>query len=103
MSSAQLTSVPRYVRTNILPEEKFKHVANTGIQFATAEDAGQCLLRILSDPSVNGHSFFVTCRKWASRGYIDLDLEDYPGNDLLAEIQDDQIRPAPVSAGLFVE
>ena len=34
---------------------------------------------------------------------LNKDLEDYPGNDLLAEIQDDQIRPAPVSAGLFVE
>ncbi|RAH39891.1 putative short chain dehydrogenase/reductase [Aspergillus brunneoviolaceus CBS 621.78] len=93
---------PWYVRTNILSEEAFAHVSNTGVQFATTEDAGQCLLRILSDPTVNGHSFFVTARKWAARGFMDLDLEDYPGNALLGEIQTEQMLSAPVSAGLFV-
>ncbi|KAF4155438.1 hypothetical protein CNMCM8927_002049 [Aspergillus lentulus] len=93
---------PWYVRTNILPEKTFEHVSNIGVQFATTEDAGQCLLRILSDPSVNGHSFFVTARKWASRGYVDLDLDDYPGNALLGEIQEEQMLSAPVSAGLFI-
>ncbi|GIJ85027.1 hypothetical protein Asppvi_003882 [Aspergillus pseudoviridinutans] len=93
---------PWYVRTNILPEKTFAHISNVGVQFATPEDAGQCLLRILSDPSVNGHSFFVTARKWASRGYVDLDLDDYPGNALLGEIQEEQMLSAPVSAGLFI-
>ncbi|GFF28859.1 5'-hydroxyaverantin dehydrogenase [Aspergillus lentulus] len=93
---------PWYVRTNILPGKTFEHVSNVGVQFATTEDAGQCLLRILSDPSVNGHSFFVTARKWASRGYVDLDLDDYPGNALLGEIQEEQMLSAPVSAGLFI-
>ncbi|KAF7173183.1 hypothetical protein CNMCM5623_005388 [Aspergillus felis] len=91
-----------YVRTNILPEKTFAHISNVGVQFATPEDAGQCLLRILSDPSVNGHSFFVTARKWASRGYVDLDLDDYPGNALLGEIQEEQMLSAPVSAGLLI-
>ncbi len=85
-----------------MSEKAFAHVANVGVQFAKAEDAGQCLLRILSDSSVNGHSFFVTARKWAPRGYIDLDLDDYPSNELLSEIQDEQMRSAPVSAGLFI-
>lgn len=98
----QLIYGARYVRTNILSEEAFAHVSNTGVQFATTEDAGQCLLRVLSDPTVNGHSFFVTARKWAARGFMDLDLEDYPGNALLGEIQTEQMLSAPVSAGLFV-
>ncbi|KAF4238183.1 hypothetical protein CNMCM8980_002157 [Aspergillus fumigatiaffinis] len=93
---------PWYVRTNILSEKTFDHVSNVGVQFATTEDAGQCLLRILSDPSVNGHSFFVTARKWASRGYVDLDLDDYPGNALLGEVQEEQMLSAPDSAGLFI-
>ncbi|OOF90676.1 hypothetical protein ASPCADRAFT_211865, partial [Aspergillus carbonarius ITEM 5010] len=70
---------PWYVKTKILSEEDFAHVTKVGVQFAEAEDAGRCLLRILSDTSINGHSLFVTARKWASRGYMDLDLEDYPG------------------------
>lgn len=94
--------VTRYVKTNILSDETFKHVSSVGVEFAQAEDAAQCLLRILSDRSINGHSLFVSGRKWASSGYIDLDLEDYPSNALIREIQGDQIKSAPVELGLFL-
>ncbi|KAJ5164859.1 Short-chain dehydrogenase/reductase SDR [Penicillium coprophilum] len=90
-----------YVKTNILSDDVFKHVCNVGVELAKAEDAGQCLLRILSDPKINGHSLFVSGRKWASSGYLDLDLDDYPQNALIQEIQEDQMRSAPVSLGLF--
>lgn len=33
---------------------------------------------------------------------MDLDLEDYPGNALVREMQEDQMKSAPVSLGLFV-
>lgn len=68
---------------------------------ATAEDAGQCLLGVLSDPAVNGHSLFVAARKWASKGYVDLDLENTEENELRKEIQIDQMRGSPVEMGLF--
>lgn len=74
---------PWYVRTNILSEEAFQHVSDVGVEFAKAEDAGQCLLRILSDSTINGHSFFISARKWAPSGYADLDIDDYPSRDLL--------------------
>jgi len=92
----------RYVKTNILSDEAFEHVSSVGVQFAEADDAGQCLLRILGDASINGHSIFISGRKWASKGYMDLDLDDYLGNSLVNEIQDDQMKSAPVSLGLFV-
>ncbi|KAH7347525.1 hypothetical protein B0T11DRAFT_359968 [Plectosphaerella cucumerina] len=92
---------PWYVRTSILPQELFDKVERSGVEFATTEDAGQCLLRILSDPSVNGRSLFLSPRKWAPRGYLDLDLDDYAGNELLQEIQADQIRDTPVELGLY--
>lgn len=91
---------PWYVKTGILSEEAWQQAKDAGVEFAEAADAGQCLLRILSDSTVNGHSFFVAARKWAKRGYIDLDLDDYT-DDLLKEIQADQVRTTPVSAGLF--
>jgi len=91
----------RYVKTNILSEQDFEQVRSLGVEFATVEDAGQCLLRILSDPTVNGHSLFLSARKWAPRGYIDLDLDDYPGNDVLQEIQADQVKGVPVENGLL--
>ncbi|PLB52106.1 putative adam [Aspergillus steynii IBT 23096] len=93
---------PWYVKTNILPEEAIARVEEVGVQFAEPEDAGQCLLRVLSDSSINGRSIFLSGRKWASRGYIDLDLEDYAGNALVQEIQEDQMKAAPPSMGLFV-
>ncbi|KAJ0414747.1 hypothetical protein BJY00DRAFT_305368 [Aspergillus carlsbadensis] len=93
---------PWYVRTSILSEETFNSIEGLGIQFATVEDAGECLVRILSDKSINGKPLFVTARKWAERGYMDLNLEDYDGIDLLQEIQEEQMRSAPPEAGLFV-
>lgn len=57
---------------------------------------------ILSDTSINGHAIFVSGRKWASKGYMDLDLDDHLGNSILNEIQEDQVKSAPVSLGLFV-
>ncbi|GLA09509.1 hypothetical protein AnigIFM60653_011838 [Aspergillus niger] len=92
---------PWYVHTGILSDEAFAHVKRAGVEFATAEDAGRCLLRILADGKVNGHSFFVTARKWAEKGYMDLDLEDYGDDALLGEVQEMQICSAPVKAGLF--
>ena len=71
------------------------------MDFAEADDAGQCLLRILSDRSINGRGLFVAPRKWAARGYLDLDLDDCPMDGLLAEISADQIVSAPVESGLF--
>ncbi|KFA76910.1 hypothetical protein S40288_06188 [Stachybotrys chartarum IBT 40288] len=93
---------PWYVRTKILSQEAFDHVRDVGVEFATTEDAGQLALRILGDPSINGRNLFLCPRKWAPKGYLDLDLEDPPKDSLLAEIQADQIKGAPVELGLFL-
>jgi NAD(P)-dependent dehydrogenase (short-subunit alcohol dehydrogenase family) len=93
---------PWYVKTKILSEQDFENVRAKGVEFATTEDAGQCLLRILSDQTMNGRSLFVAARKWASRGYMDLDLEDTEENELRKEIQIDQMKGSPMNDGLFV-
>ncbi|KAL3455057.1 hypothetical protein BJX64DRAFT_298240 [Aspergillus heterothallicus] len=81
---------PWYVRTSILSKEMVD------------KDAGQCLIRILSDRTINGKSLFMTSKKWAVKGYLDLDLEDYDGIDFLQEAQEEQMRLAPLEAGLCV-
>lgn len=91
----------RYVKTSILSAETFAHVASRGVQFAEAQDAGSALLRLLSDTTINGRSLFVSARKWAPAGYFDLDVDDYPGNELIQEIQVAQMAAAPVEEGLF--
>ncbi|RBQ77003.1 hypothetical protein FVER14953_12392 [Fusarium verticillioides] len=91
---------PWYIRTGILSNDQFDQVEKSGVEFATAEDAGECALRILSDTNIDGRTLFVCARKWAPRGYIDLNIEDYP-EGLIREIQEDQMRNAPVDLGLF--
>jgi NAD(P)-dependent dehydrogenase (short-subunit alcohol dehydrogenase family) len=93
---------PWYVRTKILTNDDFDAVEKAGVQLATTADAEQCLLRILSDTAINGRSLFLSARKWAPKGYIDLDLDEYTGNELLEDIQADQVKFAPVELGLFI-
>ena len=59
------------------------------------------LLRILSDSSINGRMLFLSPRKWAPKGYLDLDIDDYQ-SELLQEIQADQLKGAPVEEGLHL-
>lgn len=92
----------RYVKTNILPKEAFQHVRDAGVDFATTEDAGRVLLRLLADRTINGRSLFLSPKKWAEKGYLDLDVDDYE-SELLREIQADQLKGAPVEEGLFLE
>ncbi|KAK5069693.1 hypothetical protein LTR51_008006 [Lithohypha guttulata] len=71
---------PWYVKTKILSEQDFERVRGLGVEFALAEDAA---------------------RKWAATGYIDFDIDDYPENELIKEIQEDQMKGAEAEKGLF--
>jgi hypothetical protein len=44
----------RYVGTSILSPQVQDYVRGKGIKFAKAEDAAGAMMRIASDPSVNG-------------------------------------------------
>jgi hypothetical protein len=92
----------RYVETKILSKEAFNHVKSLGVEFATLEDAGECLLRLVADTSVNGHTLFLSPRKWAARGYIDLGLEDNK-DDLLQEIMTEQLKGSESEEKLFLQ
>ena len=89
------------MKTNIIPKEAFENVQNQGVELATLEDAGRTLLRILSDTTVNGRSLFISPRKWAPKGYLDLDIDEYK-SELLREIQADQLKGASPEAGLYM-
>lgn len=90
------------METKILSKEAFDHVKSLGVEFATLEDAGQCLLRIVTDKSVNGHTLFLSPRKWTARGYVDLGLEDYE-DDLLQEITTEQLKGSESEERLFLQ
>lgn len=89
------------METKILSKEAFDQVKNLGVEFATLSDAGECLLRIVADKSVNGRTLFLSPRKWAARGYLDLDLDDY-SDALLREITADQLKGSEHEDKLFL-
>jgi len=94
---------PWYVRTNILSSEAFDAVQKEGVEFAKAADGGDLALRIMSDDKVNGHSFFLAPRKWANKGYVDLDPEDYTEDTaFLREVQRMQMAGVEPEKGLFL-
>lgn len=91
----------RYVETKILSKEAFDEVKSLGVEFATLSDAGECLLKIVSDERINGHSLFLSPRKWAPRGYFDMGLDDYE-DGLLQEIMTDQLKGSKSEEKLFL-
>lgn len=93
----------RYVRTSILPDSAYEHVAAAGVEFATAEDGGQLLLRIVSDSRIQGRQVFLAPRKWAASGGLDLGIDDFEGDEFLQQVQREQLLGAPVEEGLFLE
>lgn len=101
--SSPQTNATRYVRTSILPPSAFSHVEQAGVSFASAEDGGRLLVRILSDSGINGRQLFLAPRKWAEEGVLDFGIDDYEGDALLEEVQEAQLRGAPVEEGLFLE
>lgn len=61
-----------------MPPQLIEHLDANGIALASGEDAGQCLLRIVSDSEMNGRALCVLARslvKQAPRGYYDMDSE----------------------------
>lgn len=73
-----------------------------GVVLATTEEAGQCLLRILSDSTVNGRMLFLSGKKWSTTGYTDLDIDEYHDH-VCKDIQAYQLLGAPPEDGLFLK
>ncbi|KAF4539099.1 Short-chain dehydrogenase/reductase SDR [Lasiodiplodia theobromae] len=72
------TICPSFLRTALVPPQLIEHLDANGIALASGEDAGQCLLRIVSDREMNGRALCVLARslvKQAPRGYYDMDSE----------------------------
>ncbi|KAL2831024.1 putative short chain dehydrogenase/ reductase [Aspergillus pseudoustus] len=92
---------PWYVDTNLMSPSVVQHAKSKGVKFADAADAAGAMLRIVSDPSVNGRCFTIVNREEAPLGYYDMDVDDYPDgsradeqqNILLSTSQRIQVRP----------
>lgn len=78
---------PSYVKTGLMSRGVFDYVESKGAKFAEPADAAGALIKIASDPSINGRCLAVVHRDEAPLGYHDQQLDDYPEG---TTIQDQQ-------------
>jgi hypothetical protein len=70
-----------------MSEAVLQFLDNLGVDYATVEDAAGAVLRIVTDPKVNGRSFAIVPRSLAPRGYKDIDYDDYAEGSFLGKLQ----------------
>ena len=61
MSSTDDKSL-RWVRTTLLSKDAAAYLDAAGLEFATVEDAGQAVARIVSTPDINGKQKQSSCQ-----------------------------------------
>ncbi|KAL2005209.1 hypothetical protein VTN00DRAFT_2419 [Thermoascus crustaceus] len=79
---------PWYVATSILSPAVQAYCTSKGVTFAEAGDAAAAMIKIASDPSINGRSFGIVPRDIAPKGYFDIAKDDYEDDDVLEKLQD---------------
>ncbi|KAK5045413.1 hypothetical protein LTR84_009277 [Exophiala bonariae] len=77
---------PWFIKTKIMSEAVVGYLEKTGVEFAAVEDSAAAALRIITDPKVSGRSFAIVPRSYASRGYKDIDYDDYEPDSFLGQL-----------------
>ncbi|EXJ70662.1 uncharacterized protein A1O5_05652 [Cladophialophora psammophila CBS 110553] len=77
---------PWFVKTSILSPAEKNWLDSSGIEFAEVEDAACCVMRIASDPTINGRVFGILPRSQAAHGFLDMDVDDYKEGTLLDDL-----------------
>ncbi|KAJ5135231.1 uncharacterized protein N7515_004509 [Penicillium bovifimosum] len=83
---------PWYIKTDIISDSVSERLVSKGVQYAEIEDAAESLMRIACDTSVCGRALAVVPRVWAPQGYLDVDHDDYRGDDMFVEWQELVLR-----------
>ncbi|OAL38361.1 hypothetical protein AYO20_02420 [Fonsecaea nubica] len=83
---------PWYIKTDIISDAVAERITSKGAVFASIDDAGEALVRIASDTSVQGRSLAIVPRIWAPLGYLDVDHDDYKDGDFLKGWQEIVLR-----------
>ncbi|RMD42182.1 hypothetical protein DV735_g2921, partial [Chaetothyriales sp. CBS 134920] len=79
---------PWFIKTKILGGGIAERLTEAGFEFAELEDTATALLRIASDPTINGRAFGVVPRRLAEAGYLDLDLDDNKEGGVVRELNE---------------
>ncbi|KIW42312.1 uncharacterized protein PV06_05874 [Exophiala oligosperma] len=71
---------PSFVHTKIVNDELVQLLEKGNIEWATVEDAAEAVMRIVTDPGVQGRALAIAPRSLAPRGYFDLCDDDKEGS-----------------------
>ncbi|KAF2217811.1 hypothetical protein CERZMDRAFT_108446 [Cercospora zeae-maydis SCOH1-5] len=77
----RLTNTPRLAVTRIRPPQASERLMDGGAPFCEGEDCGTALLQLVFDHSINGRTLGVVPRSHNSRGYYDLERDDWNEED----------------------
>ncbi|KIV96393.1 hypothetical protein PV10_00271 [Exophiala mesophila] len=78
---------PWYIKTDIINDAALERITSKGVVLAEIGDAGEALLRIVSNQSIHGRAIAIVPRIWAPRGHLDVNHDDYPEDDFIHEWQ----------------
>ncbi|RMZ90138.1 hypothetical protein DV736_g2647, partial [Chaetothyriales sp. CBS 134916] len=80
---------PWFIKTNILGGGIAERLVEAGFEFATLEDTATAMLKLASDPSINGRSLAVVPRRHIETGYVDIDIDDYKEGGICKVLNDE--------------
>jgi hypothetical protein len=74
---------PWFIATPILSKEAVAHISDSGLKFATEDDAAAAVVKVACDKSINGRALGIVPRSEAEHGYLDLRHDDYAEENLV--------------------
>lgn len=78
---------PWFIATPILSKEAVAHISDSGLEFATEDDAAAAVVKVACDKSINGRALGIVPRSEAEHGYMDLRHDDYAEDDFMQKWQ----------------
>ena len=88
-------SLCRFIKTSLVTPEGWAFLESQGLEYAAVEDVALGMMKLASDPNINGRAFAILPRSAVKSGYADMDTDDYREGDFM-KVWDDAIAKVTV-------
>ncbi|KAI9046036.1 short chain dehydrogenase/ reductase [Aspergillus affinis] len=83
---------PCYIKSAIRSPEYEAELTKKGVEFAPQEDVAECMMKLATDRTINGHSLMITPKSVAKEGYKDVDMDDHIDEGYFKRTQEVQLK-----------
>ncbi|KAK1142946.1 hypothetical protein N8T08_007187 [Aspergillus melleus] len=83
---------PCYIKSAIRSPEYEAELTKKGVEFAPQEDVAECMMKLATDRTINGHSLMTTPKSVAKEGYKDVDMDDHIDEGYFKRTQEVQLK-----------